>query len=128
MKTFARCPSRVGLVVVLWALFGCGGDSGGPITPRSLAITAGNQQTGCLLDTLHDSLEVTLTGSDNRSFAGASVAWQVTSGAATLSQPLDTTDAAGRSRVQLSLGIALTAGASLIITTTLFYRLLGKRD
>jgi len=27
-----------------------------------------------------------------------------------------------------SLGIALTAGASLIVTTTLFYRLLGKRD
>jgi hypothetical protein len=26
-----------------------------------------------------------------------------------------------------SLGIALTAGVSLIITTTLFYRLLGKR-
>ena len=27
-----------------------------------------------------------------------------------------------------SLGIALTAGASLVITTALFYRLLGKRD
>jgi hypothetical protein len=27
-----------------------------------------------------------------------------------------------------SLGIALTAGTSLIITTALFYRLLGKKD
>jgi hypothetical protein len=27
-----------------------------------------------------------------------------------------------------SLGIALTAAASLVVTTTLFYRLLGKRD
>jgi hypothetical protein len=26
-----------------------------------------------------------------------------------------------------SLGLALTAAASLIVTTTLFYRLLGKR-
>jgi hypothetical protein len=26
-----------------------------------------------------------------------------------------------------SLGLALTAGVSLIVTTTLFYRLLGKR-
>lgn len=39
MKTFPRCSSRVDLVVVLWALAGCGGDSGGPITPKSLAIT-----------------------------------------------------------------------------------------
>lgn len=109
MKTFPRCSSRVDLVVVLWALAGCGGDSGGPITPKSLAISGGNQQTGCFLDTLPDSLEVTLTGSDNKPFAGAPVAWQVTSGAATLAGAVHTTDAAGKSRVQVSLGVALTA-------------------
>jgi len=109
MKSIPRCLSRVGVVVLLWALLGCGGDSGGPITPRSLAVTGGNQQTGCVFDTLADSLEVTLTGSDSKPFAGAPVAWQVTSGAATVSRGLDTTDAAGKSRVQLSLGVALTA-------------------
>jgi hypothetical protein len=108
MKTFPRCSSRVGLAVVLWALGGCGSDSAGPITPQSLAVSGGNQQTSCLSDTLADSLEVTLTGSDNKPFAGAPVAWRVPNGAATVSRGVDTTDAAGKSRVQLSLGVALT--------------------
>jgi hypothetical protein len=109
MKTSPRWSSRVGVVLVLWALGGCGGDSGAPITPKSLAVTGGNQQTGCFVDSLADSLEVTLTGSDNKPFVGARVAWQVTSGAATLSRTVDTTDAAGTSRIQLFLGVALTA-------------------
>lgn len=108
MNSLPHCSSQAGLVVVLWALAGCGGGSPEPITLRSLAVTGGDQQTGCLLDTLDDSLEVTLTGSDNRPYAGVSVAWQVTSGAATLSRAVDTTDGTGKSRVQLSLGLALT--------------------
>lgn len=107
MNTFPSCSGRVAIITVLWALAGCGGDSGGPITPRTLAVTGGDQQSGCPFDTLRDSLEVTLSGSDNKPFAGAPVAWAVTGGAATLSRALDTTDAAGRSRIQLTLGIAL---------------------
>ncbi|HSD33144.1 MAG TPA: hypothetical protein VLB49_14590 [Gemmatimonadales bacterium] len=120
MKTFPRRSSQVvGLVVVLWALAGCGGGSQEPITLRSLAVTGGDQQTACLHDTLADSLEVTLTGSDNRPFGGVPVAWQVTSGAATLSRAVDTTDAMGKSRVQLSLGLALTSVAVTATVTQL---------
>lgn len=108
MNLFPPHFGRLAIVTALWALSGCGGDSGGPVTPRTLAVTGGDQQSGCLVDTLPDSLEVTLTGSDNKPFAGAPVAWQVTGGAATLSRALDTTDAAGRSRIQLTLGIALS--------------------
>jgi Big-like domain-containing protein len=108
MTLFLRSAGRVAIVLALWALSGCGGDSGGPVTPRTLAVTGGDQQSGCLADTLPDSLEVTLTGSDNKPFAGAPVAWQVTGGAATLSRARVATDAAGRSRIQLTLGIALS--------------------
>lgn len=109
MTLFLRYAGRVAIMTALWALSGCGGDSGGPVTPRTLAVTGGNQQSACLFHSLADSLEVTLTGSDNKPFPGAPVAWQVTSGSATLSRALDTTDAAGKSRVQLTLDAALTA-------------------
>lgn len=119
MKTFPRFSGRVAIVTALWGLAGCGGDSGGPITPRTLAVTGGNLQQGCFSQPLPESLEVTLTGSDNKPFAGASVAWQVTSGAPTLSRALDTTDAAGRSRVQLTLGFALTPATATATVTGL---------
>ncbi len=113
-------PARRIIVALACLAAACASDGTEPITPQSLAITGGNQQTACFNTTLAESLEVTLTGSDNRPFPGAPVTWRVMSGAATLSPPvlnldapmvstlLGTTDAAGRSRVPLSLGIAVT--------------------
>jgi hypothetical protein len=103
----------LGLVAGLWAQCGCSDGSTDPSAPRALTVTGGNLQTGCPLSPLPESLEVTLTGSDDHPLAGAPVGWQVTSGSATLSSTVRTTDAAGRSRVQLTLGLALTPIAVL---------------
>jgi len=78
-----------------------------------LTITGGNLQTGCPLGPLPDSLEVTLTGNDGQPLAGVPVKWQVTGGSATLSNAVRTTDGAGRSRVQATLGLALSPIAVL---------------
>ena len=107
MRTSSPPFSSFVLGAVLWALAACG-ESAAPITPKFLAVTGGNLQSGCFADSLHDSLEVTLTGSDTKPFPGAAVAWQVTSGQATIRPVVDTTDATGRSRTQLSLGFVTT--------------------
>src|SRR2546426_599124 len=107
MRTSSPQFSSFVLGTVLGALAACG-ESAAPITPKVLAVTGGNLQSGCFADSLHDSLEVTLTGSDTKPFPGAAVAWQVTSGQATIRPVVDTTDATGRSRTQLSLGFVTT--------------------
>ena len=94
----------------LWALSGCGGSTD-PGAPRELTITGGNQQAGCPLQPLADSLEVTLTGAAGQPLAGVPVTWKVTGGSATVSSPVRATDSGGRSRVQLNLGLALSAVA-----------------
>src|SRR3989442_8061236 len=107
MRTSSPQFSSFVLGAVLWALAACG-ESAAPITPKFLAVTGGNLQSGCFADSLHASLEVPLTGSDTKPFPGAGVAWQVTSGQATIRPVVDTTDATGRSRTQLSLGFVTT--------------------
>jgi Big-like domain-containing protein len=97
----------LGCVAALWALCGCSG-SADPFSARALTITGGNLQTGCLLAPLPESLEVTLTGSNGEPLAGEPVTWQVTGGSAALSSTIRTTDPAGRARVQLALGLALS--------------------
>jgi len=110
MRTFPPRITSFALGTVLWVLAACGDSAApiAPITPQSLAVTGGNLQTGCFADPLHDSLEVTLTGSDNKPFAGAPVAWRVSSGLATIRPALDTTDASGKSRAQLTVGFVTT--------------------
>ncbi|HEY6224420.1 MAG TPA: Ig-like domain-containing protein [Gemmatimonadales bacterium] len=100
--------SALRCVAGLWALCGCSGGSTNPAFQRTLTITGGNSQTGCLLQPVPDSLEVTLTGSDGKPVAGVPVTWTVTGGSATVSSTVRTTDPAGRSRVQLTLGLALS--------------------
>ena len=108
--THALAP---GLVAVLGALCACGGGSTDPQAVKALTITGGNLQIGCPLGPLPESLEVTVTGSDGQPLAGAPVKWQVTGGSASLSNATRATDAAGRSRVQLTLGLALSPIAVL---------------
>ena len=97
-----------GCVAALWALWGCSAGSTNPFFSKGLTITGGNLQTGCLLSPLPESLEVMLTGSNGESLAGEPVTWRVTGGSAALSSTVRTTDAAGRARVQLALGLALS--------------------
>ena len=73
MKLFPRCSGPLAIVTALWALSGC--NDSGPIIPRTLTVTGGDRQTGCIPHSLPDCLEVTLTGSDDKPFAGAPVQW-----------------------------------------------------
>ena len=98
----------VACVAALWALWGCSAGSTDPLFSKTLTITGGNLQTGCLLNPLPESLEVMLTGSNGNPLAGEPVTWRVTGGSAALSSTVRTTDAAGRARVQLALGLALS--------------------
>src|SRR5690349_15010992 len=99
---------HLGVAAAFWAVSGCASESAAPITPKALAATGGNAQIGCVQSPLPESLEVTLTGSSDKPLAGAAVTWAVLSGSAMLSQTVRPTDAAGRSRVQLQLGLALS--------------------
>jgi hypothetical protein len=98
----------LGCLTALWALCGCSAGSAGPFSSKALTITAGNLQTGCLLAPLPESLEVTLTGSSGEPLAAEPVTWRVTGGSAALSSTVRTTDPAGKARVQLALGLALS--------------------
>jgi hypothetical protein len=83
-------------------LSGCGTDSSGPVTPKTVAIVAGDNQTGPGGDNLPDLLRVVVTGSDHRPMAGVTVTWAANG--ADVSRLTSTTDANGATAVQVSLG------------------------
>src|SRR2546423_3338342 len=93
-------------------LSGCGKDSTGPVTPKAIAIVAGDNQTGPGGDDLPDSLRVVVTGSDNRPMAGVTVTWAA--GSATVAPLTSTTNANGETAAQLSLG---PVGAVMVTAT-----------
>ena len=93
-------------------LSGCGKDSTGPVTPKAIAIVAGDNQTGPGGDDLPDPLRVVVTGSDNRPMAGVTVTWA--GGGATVSPLTSATDANGETAAQLSLG---SVGAVIVTAT-----------
>src|SRR5256885_16226212 len=82
-------------------LSGCGKDSTGPVTPKAIAIVAGDNQAGPGGDDLRDPLRVVVTGSDNRPMAGGTVTWA--GGGAPVSPLTSPTDANGETAAQLSL-------------------------
>jgi hypothetical protein len=107
---FLYYTRALSLVAGVWSLAGCGGGaSGPPVTPKSISATAGDNQLACFGDSPAESLEVTVTGSNDRALAGAQVAWRVTQGDATVSPTIHASNASGRSRARLRLGFALTA-------------------
>jgi hypothetical protein len=93
-------------------LSGCGTDSSGPVTPKAVAIVAGDNQTGPGGDDLPDSLRVVVTGSDNQAMRGVTVTWAA--GGADVSPLTSTTDANGATAVRLSLG---PVGAVIVTAT-----------
>jgi hypothetical protein len=101
------------LLAGCWLLLsGCGQDSSGPVTPKAIAIVAGDNQTGPGGDDLPDSLRVVVTGSDKRPMGGVTVTWAA--GGADVSPLTSTTDANGATAVQLSLG---PVGAVIVTAT-----------
>lgn len=83
----------------------CGGDSGGgPVTPQTLVVAAGDTQSALTESMLPIPLRVRLTGSDGGRFAGATVTWSVTAGAATLGAASSVTDDTGSASTTVTLG------------------------
>lgn len=104
-----RSLERVKLVTVFAVLFGsaaCEEEATG-LGPASLAIASGNGQTGRVGQALAQPLVVTVTGADQRPFAGGTVTWQVTSGAGAVSSASSATNASGQASTVLTLGSAL---------------------
>jgi hypothetical protein len=71
-------------------------------SPAAASVSSGNLQNGAVGAKLADSLVVTVTDSTGKPVPGFVVTWATTAG--TLSQAVDTTDAAGKSSVEWTMG------------------------
>ena len=103
---------------VLTALLAMGAcsDSGGPSGPSAVAVVSGGGQSGHVNAALAQPLVVRVTGSGGGAFAGATVAWTVTSGSATLAPASSASDADGRAMTVVTLGS--TAGVVVVSAST----------
>jgi len=107
--------------IIRWALLATGtallsGCSTEPITskPAALMIVSGDSQSGLLGTVLAESLVVEVRGTDGAAFAGADLAWQVISGAASVAPLTSISDGNGRAAIAVTL---TTAGAGTITAT-----------
>lgn len=82
----------------------CGEEKTGPVEPISLVLSAGNDQCAPAGTALPQPLEVTLVGSDEEPFPGATVRWKVESGGGSLVPDSNTTNALGRAQASWTLG------------------------
>jgi hypothetical protein len=84
------------------------------VGPASLAVVSGSGQTGPVGGAMAESLRVALTGTDGLPYAGGTVAWAITAGAATASPALSLTNASGETATLITPAAAgaLTVTAS----------------
>jgi len=114
MRSVARFTGPALVTCLAWTA-ACG-DSTKPPVAASLAIAGGDAQRAPLGDTLPQPLAVTVTGSDGRPFAGATVTWGVApAGTATFLPPTSESGPDGRASTIVAVGF--TAG-TLSITAT----------
>ncbi|MBI1967609.1 MAG: Ig-like domain-containing protein [Gemmatimonadetes bacterium] len=83
--------------------------------PKTLLLISGDAQTGGFGATLPQPLVVVVIGSDGNPFAGATVAWTVTSGVASLNPTTSQSDLNGRAQTTVTLG---TTTGTVTITAT----------
>jgi alpha-tubulin suppressor-like RCC1 family protein len=100
--------STTALLII--ATFACG-EGGGvttplPVaaTPQTLEIAAGDGQRVLLGGALPEPLQVRVIGSDQKPLPAITVDWSVTQGEGAVDPPRSTTDAAGQSRTQVTVG------------------------
>src|SRR5574341_1317725 len=113
MRSWSRSLA-IGAVVLGLA---CGGDSGGPIVPKTLLLISGDDQTGGIGLTLAEPLVVIVLGSDSKPYANATVAWAVTSGVATLNPASSVSDVNGRASTAVTFA-STTGGVTITATVT----------
>lgn len=103
-------------VFVALTVAGACGDSGGPSVPSGVVVVSGGGQSGHISLPLAQPLVVRVTGAGGASFPGATVAWTVTSGSATLAPVSSQSDADGRATTIVTLGA--TPGAVVVSAST----------
>jgi hypothetical protein len=115
-------PRRGTLSLALMVLAAsCGGGGSEPTgtnpgtTAAAVAVVSGNGQAGLVGSTLSLPLVVKVSTSAGAAVSGASVAFAVTSGAATVSPATAVTDAAGQAKTSVTLG---SAAGNVTITAT----------
>src|SRR5712671_4894072 len=103
MRIFSRlAPAALGLFVAFGSA--CK-DSGAPsVAPSILFRVSGDTQATLTGAQLVAPLTVRVTGSNGQPFPGATVAWTVTTGTATLGSPTATSDAQGLATTTVTLG------------------------
>ncbi len=104
-----------GVLTALLAMGACS-DSGGPSGPSAVAVVSGGGQSAHVNAALAQPLVVRVTGSGGAAFPGATVAWTVTSGSATLAPTSSASDADGRATTVVTLGS--TPGVVVVSAST----------
>lgn len=106
--------SAVALLVLPFAA-GCG-EAGGPGSgpPATLALVAGDGQTGTVGRPVRDPLTVKVADADGNGVRGIGVSWEVASGGGSVSAASVTTNSAGEASVQYTLGTVAGADNQLV--------------
>jgi plastocyanin len=91
------------ILLLLGAVFACGGDAGPGPSPALVSLSAGDNQIGPAGQELGTPLEVTVRDGSGRPLSGIVVTW-TTSGGGSVTPPSMATGADGRARVRRTLG------------------------
>jgi hypothetical protein len=113
INTILRTPSARRATLAITAAFlagACGRSPEEPVTPGSLGITTGNNQTGVVGTTLPTTLAVVVRDTRGRLITGQRVDWDVAAGAGTVSPASSRTDATGVAVTTWTLGTTAGVG------------------
>ena len=102
--------AALALLLALGPLAACRGTSEEPVTPGSITITAGNNQTGVVGTPLAASLSVIVRDTRGRLIRGQRVEWDVAAGAGSVSPGTALTDASGTATTTWTLGTTAGVG------------------
>ncbi len=102
--------AALALLLALGPLTACRGTSEEPVTPGSITITAGNNQTGVVGAPLATSLSVLVRDTKGRLIRGQRVEWDVAAGAGSVSPGTALTDASGTATTTWTLGTTAGVG------------------
>jgi hypothetical protein len=117
-------PNRSLVLLSATLLLGCGGEGSGPVTASSMTSPGGTSLSGTVGQAI--LVEVMVTGSNGKAFAGGVVSFSVTSGGGSVSPGQANTDQTGRASATWTLGTtagnqslsASSGAASLQFTAT----------
>jgi hypothetical protein len=106
------CFARSSFLFLVSALVACTDDQS-VLVIESLVIEAGDNQVGAPGEALPALLQVRVTGSGDRPYAGATVRWTIATGDGRVEPDSSTTDAEGKAGTTLTLGTSGGGGVEV---------------